>query len=229
MPLNDQIRHEETSASKVETPSPQQEVQTSWETHAQNPFNWPLKKKWRQIFAGSLVTFCVGLNSTAIATPGVKIAASFNVDTANPRLDNTVWPIAAWNTGAAFGPMVGIPLLEALGMRTGYLVRSVLIRSSFALQRTLAKSAFKVTYALFFLFVIPQAVAHSFATTIVTRALAGLFGGVLLNCLACFVADMWLTEADRDLGITMFILIYISGVTMGPAFGAIAAVLDWRW
>lgn len=76
---------------------------------------------------------------------------------------------------------------------------------------------------------VPQAVAQSFATIIVTRAFAGVFGGVLLNCLACFVADIWLTDAERDLGITLFIFIYISGVTLGPAFGALVAVLDWRW
>lgn len=71
------------------------------------------------------MTLCVGLNSTVIATPGTKIAASFMVDTTNPNLDNTVWPIAAWNTGAAFGPMIGIPLLEAFGMRQGYLVITI--------------------------------------------------------------------------------------------------------
>ena len=50
-----------------------------------------------------------------------------------------------------------------------------------------------------------------------------------MNCLACFVADTWLTDTDRDLYISLFILIYLSGVTMGPAFGAIDAVLNWRW
>ena len=87
----------------------------------------------------------------------------------------------------------------------------------------------KITYVLFFLFVIPQAVSHSFATIIVIRAFAGVFGGVLLNCLACFVADMWLTDAERDLYITLFIFIYVAGVTMGPAFGALVAILNWRW
>ena len=56
-----------------------------------------------------------------------------------------------------------------------------------------------------------------------------MFGGILLNCLACFVADIWLTDRERDLHITLFILVYLSGVTIGPAFGAIVAVLSWRW
>ena len=120
------IRCEDCPTPKVEVPGKEQDPHRAWETHAQNPFNWPAKRKWRQFFLGSLVTLLVGINSTVIATPGGIIARQFNVDTKNPRLDNTVWPITAWNTGAAFGPMIGISLLEALGMRYGYLVCSAL-------------------------------------------------------------------------------------------------------
>ena len=72
---------------------------------------------------GCTVTLLVGLNSTAIATPGVAIAEQFGIGTSNENIDSTVWPITAWNTGAAFGPMIGLPLLEAFGIRIGYLVR----------------------------------------------------------------------------------------------------------
>ena len=98
------------------------EVESAWATHVENPFNWPAKKKWRQFLAGCLVTMLVGVNSTAVATPGTPIANRFNVDTSDPNLDNTVWPITAWNTGAALGPMIGVPFLEAFGIRNGYLV-----------------------------------------------------------------------------------------------------------
>ena len=108
----------------LEAPAKAQEPHHTWATHPENPFNWPKKKKWLQFFAGSLVTMLVGLNSTVIATPGSTIARQFNVDVTNSDLDETVWPITAWNTGAAFGPMIGIPLLEAFGMRYGYLVRN---------------------------------------------------------------------------------------------------------
>ena len=228
--LSTEIQCKDCPTPMGETSAKEQESHCTWETHAQNPFNWPTKKKWRQFFAGSLVTLLVGLNSTAIATPGVDIANQFNVDIGNPNLDNTVWPITAWNTGAAFGPMVGIPILEAFGMRYGYLVRGTPTYSLTGSWKTWAKFVYlQITYALFFLFVIPQAVARSFATVIVTRVFTGVFGGVLMNCLACFVADMWLTDVERDLYITLFILIYVAGVTIGPTFGAIVAVLEWRW
>ena len=121
-----EVRCEDCPTPIVEIPVKEEKSHPNWGTHTQNPFNWSAKQKWQQFFAGSLVTILVGLNSTVIATPCATIAEQFNVDTKSPNLDNTVWPITAWNTGAAFGPMIGIPLLEAFGMRYGYLVCSTL-------------------------------------------------------------------------------------------------------
>ena len=126
MSLNDHSAEIEQKDRTTPTTKPRTEDQESlpiWETHPQNPFNWSTRKKQRQFLIGCFVTMLVGLNSTVIATPGTAIAKQFNVDTGNPNLDNTVWPIAAWNSGAAVGPMIGIPLLEAFGMKNGYFVR----------------------------------------------------------------------------------------------------------
>ena len=118
----EEAEHQGSPMSAVESPTKEQELQSIWTAHPENPFNWPVKQKWRQFLCGCLVTMLVGLNSTAIATPGMEIANQFKIDTGNPNLDNTVWPITAWNTGAAIGPMIGIPFLEAYGIKTGYLV-----------------------------------------------------------------------------------------------------------
>ena len=125
--LNVEAQQDNPTNSTAKPETKEQEPRPSWETHPQNPFNWSTKKKYRQFLVGSLVTLLVGINSTVIATPGTTIARHFNVDTSNANIDNTVWPIAAWNTGAAFGPMIGIPLLEAFGMRNGYFVRDALL------------------------------------------------------------------------------------------------------
>ena len=87
----------------------------------------------------------------------------------------------------------------------------------------------QIAYAVFSLFLIPQAVAPNFATLLVTRAIAGTLGGILQNAPESFIADIWLTDAERNLPITLFILVYEVGVTIGPAFGAIASRLDWPW
>ena len=122
--LTTTVGYEDDSTAAVEPSIMEQRPKFTWDTHPENPFNWSATKKWQQFIAGSLVTFLVGLNSTVIATPGPTIAQQFGIDTKNPDLDNVVWPITAWNTGAALGPLICIPLLETLGMRRGYLVRT---------------------------------------------------------------------------------------------------------
>ena len=114
--------HEDASTPAPEGLAEDQPQRFTWETHPENPFNWSARQKWLQYSVGSLVTILVGLNSTVIATPGPTIVQEFNIGVENPDLDNAVWPITAWNTGAALGPMIIIPLLEALGMRYGCLV-----------------------------------------------------------------------------------------------------------
>ena len=71
--------------------------------------------------------------------------------------------------------------------------------------------------------------APNFATINITRIIAGSLGGILMNSLECFIADTWLTDPERDLPVTLFVFVYVVGITLGPAFGAIAAVLNWRW
>ena len=94
--------------------------QQAWACHPENPFNWSETKKWRTALTAAAVVFLIGLNTTAIATASHQVTARFNVD--DSAFPNDVWPITAWNTGAAFGPMVGMPLLESFGIRKGYVV-----------------------------------------------------------------------------------------------------------
>ena len=126
-----------TTSGSSSPPNERKESLHEWANHPENPFNWPESKKWRTALTASAVVLLIGLNCTAIATPAHVITARFNVnDTGFP---NDVWPITAWcvsafqnagwhhlslyrNTGAALGPMVGMPLLESFGIRKGYIV-----------------------------------------------------------------------------------------------------------
>ncbi|KAG6993821.1 hypothetical protein G7Y79_00050g085580 [Physcia stellaris] len=180
-------------------------AQQVWRTDQTNPFNWPRAKKWRVTLAAAAVTFLVGLNSTAVTTPGHAIAETFHVD--ETHFPHSFWPVTVWNTGAAFGSIVGMPLLENFGSRNGYLL----------------------SYLVFTIMVIPQAVAPNFATLLVGRAIAGALGGVLQNAMETFIADIWLTDEERNIPVTLYTLVLTAGVTLGPAFGAIVEVLSWRW
>jgi MFS family permease len=77
--------------------------------------------------------------------------------------------------------------------------------------------------------IVPQAVAPNFATLIVTRVIAGALGGVLQNAMETFVADIWLTDQERNLPVTLYTFVLVGGVTLGPVFGAIFHELSWRW
>ena len=77
--------------------------------------------------------------------------------------------------------------------------------------------------------IVPQAVAQNFATLLVSRTIAGFFGGVVQNAMAPLIADLWLAEEKRNLPITLFTFLYVAGVTLGPTVNAIVKVLSWRW
>ncbi|KAL8735512.1 MAG: hypothetical protein Q9181_002755 [Wetmoreana brouardii] len=182
-----------------------QTPEKAWEEHPANPFNLPRRRKWRLTLTAASVTLLVGLNATAIATPARSIAHDFHIS--EDSFPNSFWPITVWNTGAALGPMIGLPLLENFGNRKGYLL----------------------CYVAFVILVVPQAVARNFATLLVIRAIAGTLGGILQNTMEMFVADIWLTDKERDLPVTLYTLVLLAGVTLGPVFGAIAKELSWRW
>lgn len=85
-------------------------------------------------------------------------------------------------------------------------------------------------YILFTIFIIPQAVCQNFATLIVTRAIAGSFGGVLQNVMDGIVADIFEGEEARLLPMTLYIFALVGGVSFGPVFGgAVVSHLNWRW
>ena len=77
--------------------------------------------------------------------------------------------------------------------------------------------------------IVPQAVAQNIATLLVTRAIAGFFAGIVLNAMEIFIVDMWLTDDERNLPITLFTFLYIAGVTLGPTMDAMVKILSWRW
>lgn len=76
---------------------------------------------------------------------------------------------------------------------------------------------------------VPQAVASNLATLLITRAIAGALGGILQNAMEMFIADIWFTDDERNLPITIYTLVLVAGVTLGPVYGAIIHDLSWRW
>jgi MFS family permease len=171
-----------------------------------NPFNWSVIKKWRVTLTACYVTFIVGFNATALTAAVSRTNASFHVS--DDAFPNSVWPVTAWNTGGALAPMVVLPIMEDYGTRSGYLI----------------------TYVIFLIFVIPQAVAQNFATLIVCRFFAGGCGAVLQDAMDGIIADIWATATQRSLPVSCYVFALLAGVSIGPVVGgAIVESLNWRW
>lgn len=90
--------------------------------------------------------------------------------------------------------------------------------------------SFQACYALFVVFVFPQAFAPNFATLVVTRFFAGSFAGILQDIMDGIIADLWPEARGRSLPVTVYVLALLEGVTFGPVFGGlVASTLNWRW
>lgn len=175
-------------------------------TDPANPVNWSAARKWSVLVIACYVTFVVGINATALTAAVKDTNAAFGIS--DEHFPNSVWPVTAWNTGAALAPMVVLPLMEDYGVRAGYIV----------------------VYVLFSIFVIPQAVAQNFATFLISRFFAGCCGGILQDAMDGIIADIWAEPTQRSLPVSMYILALFTGVSIGPVIGgAISEFLHWRW
>lgn len=168
---------------------------------------WPTSKKWSTTITATLVTFLVGINSTALLSGTQEISTHFHID--NSKFDNSFFLVTAWNTGAAIIPLVILPAMEDFGVRPIYIG----------------------LYLLFTIFVMVQGVAQNFATLIVARVIAGSCGGALQNAIDGMVADIWDgDERRKSFCLSVFILALTGGVTIGPVMGGlIIRSLSWRW
>ena len=194
------------ASKEQEDTSPQDSTRASEADDPDNPFNWSIRKKWSMTLMACYVTFIVGFNATALTAAASQTNSAFHISDAS--FPHSVWPVTAWNTGGALAPMVVLPIMEDYGTRPGYLV----------------------TYLVFLIFVVPQAVAQNFATFIVCRFFAGCCGAVLQDVMDGIIADVWEKATERSLPVSCYVFALLSGVSIGPVIGgAIVTTLDWRW
>ncbi|EME47902.1 hypothetical protein DOTSEDRAFT_69738 [Dothistroma septosporum NZE10] len=173
-----------------------------------NPQNWSNQKKWLISGISLLGTFILPLNGTGITIAAGQIAEEFNVrDTA--RFTNTYWMVTSWSIGGAVFVVFFLSLLEDIGVRIGY-------------------HAF---YFFFLMMMIPQAVAKNFATLVITRFFSGGCVALLANTISSIIPDLWDSEKERSLPVSIYIVLYVGGSTAGPVIfaGMVEATNNWRW
>ncbi|KNG46036.1 multidrug transporter [Stemphylium lycopersici] len=171
-----------------------------------NPFNFPVRKKWRTTLLACGMTFFVQVSGTMLTSAAEQINTSFNVS--DEAFPHSYWPVLSWNLGGAAAPLLGLPLMENFGVRWSYLA----------------------IYVVLIIFIVPQALAENFATLIVTRIITGSCSGVLANITSGIVSDIWRPGRAQSFGTSLYIFALLAGLSMGPVFGSLVVRwTSWRW
>ncbi|KAJ5833305.1 hypothetical protein N7474_001616 [Penicillium riverlandense] len=171
-----------------------------------NPYNWSHSRKWTVTILAVWLTFITMIDGTIITVAHDAINTEFNISDAN--FPNSYWAVTSWAMGGGCFSLLVLPLMEDFGMR----------------------KVFLLTYGIFLCFVIPQAVAQNFATLVVTRFFAGGCVAILANTSATVIGNVWDSEKSRNVPISLYIVFYLAGSSIGPVVGAsIFQFLSWRW
>lgn len=82
-----------------------------------NPFNWSTGYKWLITITVCFISILTGIPAGSYGAGGAQIAERFNVQTT--PFDNSIWATVSWNMGAAFWPLIFVPMTESTGRMPG--------------------------------------------------------------------------------------------------------------
>ncbi|KAF2194468.1 multidrug transporter [Zopfia rhizophila CBS 207.26] len=172
----------------------------------ENPFNWPISKKWRVTLLACFMSFIVQINGTAMTSAALQINERFHVS--DEHFPHSYWPVLSWNLGGAAAPLFALPLMEHFGVRWSYLF----------------------VYLFLIIFIVPQALAQNFATLVITRIITGGCSGVLANITSGIISDIWRDSKSKEFGTSLFIWGLLAGLSTGPVIGSVVLKFSsWRW
>ena len=173
-----------------------------------NPYNWSKQRKWLVTAVALTATLIVPLNGTSITVASAAINEQFNVQDYS-NFSNSYWTVSSWSLGGALFIIAFLPIMEDVGVRIGYMV----------------------TYIFFLLMIVPQALAQNFATLVVTRFLSGGCVALLANTISSVIPDIWDGDEARSMPVGLYIVLYLTGSTLGPPlFAPVMEFLgNWRW
>jgi multidrug resistance protein len=168
-----------------------------------NPQNWPAAKKWRIVFATSLITLITPIGSSFFA-PGVpQVMKAFHE---HSRLMAS-FVVSVYILGFAIGPLVIAPMSELYGRM----------------------HVNNISNVLFVIFSIGCALSDSMGMLVGFRFLAGCAGAAPLTLGGGMIADMFPIE-QRAGAMAIWSIGPLLGPVAGPiAGGFLVQNLVWRW
>lgn len=174
------------------------------ENDSANPRSWsPRYKTWITMQLGFIAL--VGSIGSSIISPAEPVIAEYT----GVSQEITVFVVALYVLGFAFGPMAWAPISEVYGRRWSILP----------------------AIAVLGLFSIGTATSKNAASIFITRFFGGVFGSAPIANVSAALGDMYEPKA-RGIAITFYAVMVVGGPTLGPIVGAALtnnASLGWRW
>ncbi|KAJ5592037.1 uncharacterized protein N7459_002406 [Penicillium hispanicum] len=174
-----------------------------------NPFNWSKTYKWVLTLTVCFISILTGLPAGSYGAGNAWMEQQFHVQ--NTPFPNLAWATTSWNMGAAFWPLIFVPLTESSGRMPGYFV-----------------AYFILVVSLF-----PSAFAQNFATLVVTRFFGGGASSVSINIVGGSISDVWYGDKARSLPMSLFGFTSVVGIALGPFIGSAIQEIHkkdpWRW
>ncbi|KAK5701999.1 hypothetical protein LTR97_004817 [Elasticomyces elasticus] len=183
-------------------PAASHEVQFDGDADPYSPKNRSLVSKWLIVIILAASSMCVTCASALYTTTYWQLERDFHIS----KLVATVG-LTTFVMGLAIGPMILSPLSEFYGRRAIYLA----------------------AFGMFFIWLIPCAVAPNAATMLVARFFDGLAGSAFLSVAGGTVGDMFTRET-----LSMPMMIYTASPFVGPQLGPVIGgfinqYTNWRW
>jgi MFS transporter, DHA1 family, multidrug resistance protein len=116
-------------------------------------------------------------------------------------------PLALYNLGLAFGPVIGAPLSEQYGR----------------------KAVFVVTTPILVLFMVGASISPSLPALIICRFFAGIFASPNINNTSVTILD-YIEERHRGTVMGIYYSIPSESATLAPLLGGfVVRAMGWRW
>ncbi|KAI5464641.1 major facilitator superfamily domain-containing protein [Mariannaea sp. PMI_226] len=194
------------SKDEMQVPEPEKDpFEVGWDNGDEDPLcprSFNKGRKWLIVTIVSMASFCVTSSSSIYASTYTQMEAEFG----NSRIVS-VLGLSLFVLGISLGPMLLSPLSEFYGRRPIYLV----------------------SWFMFVIWIIPQAVAKNIATMLVSRFLDGFSGSAFLAVSGGTVGDLF-ARHELQAPMLMFSLAPFTGPSIGPVVGGfINYNVDWRW
>lgn len=174
------------------------------ENDPENPFCWPTRRKHTVAAVSIIMTLFVAASAVSYSAGVTQIMAEFHVSRTIALLGITVFTF-----GFAIAPMALAPLSEVYGRSPVYFV----------------------TYGLFVLMFIPQALSRNITGLLISRFLAGVMGSTGSTMVGGTLADIY--HADTRGGpMSCFSSVTLYGTAAGSivaAYTAANSTLKFRW